>query len=263
MTNNRLHWIACFSIAFAGLASASPSARAQGLDFEFRCVVLDTPSSSDQASSLPASISEAALGSTIHVEYWATDSGATNTGIISAYADLDYPESLVTCGMVTNSQTFNIFTDGTCDGSVVDELGGSQLNADVGVEPQWVRIASVAFVADISGSTEFVLSPAVSESSAFGVGLIPPENIQYGSCSVVLGTPGACCHFDGTCTNDVFEASCLSGVGYAWHDGMNCSEVACAVVPAVSSWGLAALALLVLSLGTVILLRNSATARGG
>jgi hypothetical protein len=261
MTTNNRQRSRCFAIAIAVSMGGSFSAEAQD-DFQYRCVIVDTPTAADQRTSLATGITESLIGSTFHVEYWATDSGVTNSGIVSAYLDLGYPANLVSCGNVTNSGTFNLFPSGTCSGAVVDELGGSQLNSGVAVEPQWLRIASVEFMADAAGSAEFVFSPAVSESSAFNRGLILPSNIQYGSCSVVLGTLGACCHFDGTCTNGVFEAACLSGIGYAWHDGMSCSQVTCVVVPAASSWGLAVLALLVLSFGSVILLRNSSAKCG-
>lgn len=262
MTTNNRQRIGRFPIAVVVLMAGSYSARGQEVDFEYRCVIVDTPTATDQGTSLPTGIADSLVGSTLHVEYWATDSGGTNTGIVSAYSDMSYPANVVTCGTVTGSATFNVFPGGTCGDAVVDELGGSQLDGRVAVEPQWIRIAAVAFTADATGPAEFVLEPAASESSAFGRGLILPENIQYGGCSVVLGTPGACCHFDGTCTDDVFEAPCLSGAGYAWHDGMSCSEVACAVIPAVSEWGLAVLALLVLSAGSVVLLRSRGMVNG-
>ena len=91
MMNTRLQRNAYFFIAVAGLAIAPAATRAQEIDFEYRCVVVDTPSSSDQTSSLPASIPKAALGSTLHREYLAPDSGATNMGLISAYADVPTP----------------------------------------------------------------------------------------------------------------------------------------------------------------------------
>jgi hypothetical protein len=186
-TNNRQRsW--CFAIAIAVLMGGSFSAEAQD-DFEYRCVIVDTPTAADQATSLPTGIAEASIGSTLNVEYWATDSGATNSGIVSAYADMAYPSNLVTCGTVTNSATFNLFPGGTCGGAVIDELGGSQLNGGVAVEPQWVRIASVEFMADAAGSADFDMSPAVSESSAFGRGLIAADAISYGQCSVAITPP--------------------------------------------------------------------------
>ncbi len=256
MTSNRFQRNGRLAITVAVLMMGSNSARGQEADFDYRCVVVDTPTALDQNTSLPIGITESLVGSTFHVEYWATDSGATNSGIVSAYADLAYPADLVTCGTVTGSATFNIFPGGTCEDGTINDLGGSQFNSGVAVEPQWIRIAAVTFMADTSGLVEFALAPAISESSAFARGLVPPENIQYGSCSVMLGTFGACCQFDGTCADDTFEVSCLSEIGYDWHDGMSCSQVTCAVVPTASSWGLTVLALLVLSVTSVILVRR-------
>jgi len=119
------------------------------------------------------------------MEFWATDSGATNTGVVSAYADVSYSSDIVACeGDPVHGSLFNLFPDGVCTGTSIDELGGSQFSSDVGVEPDWARVAYVPFMCDSTGFAHFQLAPAASESSAFGRGLVPISSIDYGQCSV-------------------------------------------------------------------------------
>ncbi len=191
-------------------------------DFEYRCVIVGSPSDGDEASAVPESLASVGVTESFYVEFWATDSGATNTGIVSSYADLDYPEECVAAGNVVHTDLFNSFTGGTVDGSTIDELGGSQLTAGVGVEPNWARIAHVQFAAQSAcAQAEFYLFPASSESSAIGRGLIPISMINYGSCDLVINSAIA--------------------------------------IPTVSEWGLVAMTLLVLAGGTLVLRRRRLT----
>jgi len=163
-------------------------------------------------------------GDTIYVEYWAADSGTTNTGIVSAYADINYTADLATCNSIGHTDLFNLFPDGICEGSIVDEIGGSQLDGGVGVEPEWVRVAYVEFTVDGPGLISFVLLPAEAESSAFNRGLILPTAIDYGSCTVMSREPGACCHGDGICSNNTRETNCLAVNGRYLGDGVGCED---------------------------------------
>jgi hypothetical protein len=166
-------------------------------DFEYDCVIVSEPSTVVQAHDLPPSMTQAAAGGPpIYVEFWATDSGATNSGIISAYTDLQFPDGCVDCGGTVNDP-FDLFPDGTCDVSdVVEEFGGSQLSAGVGVAPQWTRIAYASFSPEeVCLDAEFVLLPGLQESSAFGRGVIHTADITYGSCAVEI-RPGCCCIYD-------------------------------------------------------------------
>jgi len=159
-------------------------ANGHAFDFEYRCVVVSELSTNDVATGLLDDLSQAGLGQGFYVEFWATDSAAENTGVVSAYTDMDYPNGLVKCGdEIGNTPLFSVFPgDNVCDGSIVDELGGSQLTCDVGVEPEWVRVAYAEFTCNAMGTAEFVLHPAAAESSACNRGLV--ENIDYGTCSV-------------------------------------------------------------------------------
>ncbi len=216
MMRNRLQAISVVSGVGAMLLLGPVRSDGQEIDFEYRCVILESPSSTDQTNTLPESITQVDVDDMFYVEFWATDSGTTNTGVVSAYTDMDYAEDLAGCGAITNTTLFNLFTDGICDGAIIDELGGSQLTGGVGVEPEWARVAYVEFTATSAGLAGFVLEPAQSESSAYNRGLIPPSDIEYGSCDVL---------FIGT-------------------------------VPAVSEWGMLVMALLVLTAGTLVFMRR-------
>ena len=114
--------------------SCARGACAPPADFEYRCVIVGSPNPVDRTTVLPASLANALVGDSITVELWATDLGSTNTGLVSVYADLDYPESCLNTTAITSSALFNQFTSGVDDGAMVDELGGSQLHGGVGVE---------------------------------------------------------------------------------------------------------------------------------
>ncbi len=168
-------------------------------DFEYECRIRRSPSLQDHVTSLPANVGSIIPGDSVYVEFWATDSGLSNPGVVSAYADVDYPESLLSCVdfSIEHTLLFSLQPEGVCDGFIVDELGGSQVGFGFGVDPEWTRIAYAQFIADtgFTGVAEFVLQPATTESSAFGRGLVPTSSIKYGTCSVVV--TGTCpCIFD-------------------------------------------------------------------
>ncbi len=158
-------------------------------DLDYECRIVSAPSTQEQVAELPSGIAAVGTGDTFFVEFWATDSGEINTGLISVYADLDHPESSVTCEAADGSTLFSLFPGGTCESLIVNELGGSQLDSDVGVQPNWARIAAATLTAVETGTASFSLLPAATESSAHGRGIIAPENIQYGSCSVEIVCP--------------------------------------------------------------------------
>ena len=202
-------------ILVVGITTVSATPAQGETDFEYRCVAVDTLTGVDQLETLPEDVANVPVGNSFYVEFWATDFGGTNTGITSAYADLDYPESCVSAGTIGHTDLFGLFPDGTDDGSVIDELGGSQLEPGIAVAPEWARVAYVEFTCnETCGAVDFQLSAATSESSAFNRGLIPTSDILYGSCSVFCGDPPP--------------------------------------IPAVSEWGLVILTLLGLSAGTIL-----------
>lgn len=78
-----------------------------------------------------------------------------------------------------------------------------------------------------------------------------------GACCLLhpFGEPEACCVDYGSCT-EVGPDCCVSSGGHPQGTGTDCATVECILVPAVSEWGLAAMALLVLAAGTVVLTRR-------
>lgn len=157
---------------------------APAIDLEYRCVVVDAQTSVVQTDALPVGVENIPIGSTFYVELWTTDSGTVNTGLVSAYSDLSFTAGLATCEAVDHAALFPLFQSGMCAEGLVDELGASQLDPDIGVEPNWARVAAVEFTAADFGLAEFTLIPADTESSAYARGHIPTEGIGYGSCEV-------------------------------------------------------------------------------
>jgi hypothetical protein len=204
-------------------ASVNAISGGQEPDFRYACIVLHSPSADDQMASPPPGVEEVYVGDTLYVEFWATDSGETNTGIVSAYTDIDYPEDLVSCVPPTiGTDLFPLFQSGDCDGAIVDELGGSQLAPGIGVEPEWARVAAVEFIASAPGSADFMLQAAQAESSAFNRGLVVTSRIEYGTCHVLTRERGACCGSDATCTDNVTETECLAADGRYLGHGVTC-----------------------------------------
>jgi|GEM_PF-3918885 len=158
-------------------------------DFKYRCVILDTPSTEDQKPDLPSGMPSVPADEPFYVEFWATDSELTNSGVVSAYADLEWTEGLINCESITNAVLFDLFPGGTCDDILIDELGGSQLESGIAIAPEWARVAYAEFTPDAIGPADFSLLPAATESSAHGRGLVPPVDIDYGTCTVEVVCP--------------------------------------------------------------------------
>lgn len=224
---------------------------AQDMDFEYRCVIKDVPTTNDQVTILPGGLTSTTVGDSFLVEFWATDSGSTNTGIVSAYTNVGYASDLVSCDSVNHPAPFNIFPEGICTGAEVEDFGGSQLAGSIGIEPNWVRIGSVDFTAVAFGVAQFVMEPAAVESSAFGRGLILPANIDYGTCSIAIHSDSSCvdvedCNGNGICvgpnTCECFEQF---------------TGPMCAVqIPTVGQWGLTIMALGISILATLTIRRK-------
>jgi len=158
-------------------------------DFQYRCVALARPSAEDHALTLPEGLITVEMGQWFYLELWATDIGVLNTGVTCAYADLAFSGGVVSCGQPEVTPLFDQFPSGTCASTTIDELGGCQLAAGTGLEPEWVRVAVVPFFADTTGMVQFSSLPADTESSAVGRGLILPGDISYGTSSVEVVCP--------------------------------------------------------------------------
>jgi hypothetical protein len=148
-------------------------------DIAFAMAVLDSPSSSDTATTLPTSVKRLSAGQTYYLELWISDKGYVNTGLTSAYVDLGFPSDAATVTDVSYSSDFTLFNDETVLSGTIDELGGSSLEVDVGIEPEWARVAVVRMLADTTlPFVTFTLSPSETGVAAFGRGIISWNDIS-------------------------------------------------------------------------------------
>ena len=154
-------------------------------DIAFSLVALDSPSSSDTTTTLPTSVKKISASQTYYLELWTSDKGYVNTGLTSAYIDLGFPSDAVTVTDVSYSSDFTLFNDETVLSGTIDELGGSSLEVDVGIEPEWARVAVVEILADATlPFVMFTLSPSDTGVAALGRGTIPWDDISL--CSLLI-----------------------------------------------------------------------------
>ncbi len=224
-----LRTIICGLVIAVASGFCTAHVMAQEIDLEYRCIILKTPSTVNRTTTLPTGETQLLVNDTFVVEFWATDSGTTTAGLVVVFADLDYPQNLVSSCTPFATSLFNIIFDpSTCNGLIVDELGGSQFSGGVGAAPEWARVAFVEFTADVTGVANVVLNPAQGESAAFGGGEILPANIDYGSCSVPIGVvvneTGACCDSNDTCSENVTKSDCLMVGGRYLGDFLACAD---------------------------------------
>ncbi|MCI0493045.1 MAG: hypothetical protein L0Z07_08925 [Planctomycetes bacterium] len=213
-----------FSLAFSlTLLFTSFSARAAVVDY--RLTALPVPSVSDTAAIVPASQPNFAIGSSIFLEVW-VQTTSTN-GISSASLDVHFNASVATAIGVTHSSIFNTLINSAINNpsGIINDLSGSHLGPctdGVAVIPNWARVAIIEFSADADGvlSIQATVTGSPTYGTALcGLGDVDPLNIGFNSMAVGVGD---------------------------------------AVIPAASTWGLITLSLLVLSAGTIALLRNAA-----
>jgi hypothetical protein len=202
------------------------AAAANGAVVDFRLTALTAPSESDTTATVPASQPTFALGSSIFLEVWVQT--AISNGVSSASSDLSFNSSLTTAAGVTYSSIFSTLTHSSINNpsGVVDDLSGSHLGPctdAIGVAPNWARVAVVEFTADANGPLTIqavATGSPVYGTAICGLGDVDPANISFDSVTVTLGD---------------------------------------AAIPAASTWGLAAMSLLILVAGTIALRRVGAS----
>jgi len=166
----------------------APAQGGPGADLELRLVAISTPTPFDTSTSLPEPIPVIDVGEQYVLEVWATDRGDLNTGITSVYIQVECPQDSVSILGATTSESYNVFSSGEVLPGSVHELGGSSLPGQLGIEPQWVRIAVVDVRAEkASLSVPFALSTSQAGIAAYGRGRIPWENIELGTTSITQG----------------------------------------------------------------------------
>jgi hypothetical protein len=156
------------------------------LDVAIEVVVLGAQSGTDTTTTLPDSIESIANGQTYYLEVWVSDVGDINTGIISAYVDLSFPDAAASVTSISHGSTFTVFMSDSAGTGTIDELGGSTVDEGIGVEPEWARVAIVEMYADAAAPprVEFELSSSSTGVSAYGRGGIGWEDIWLGDISV-------------------------------------------------------------------------------
>jgi hypothetical protein len=197
-----------------------------GAIVDINLVVLSAPSGSDTVASLPASQSTVGPGSAFFVEVWAQTTHPN--GFTSVSLDIAFDSVLATGVSITHTALFSELQNGTIDdpGGLVDDLSGSHLGPctdEVGVSPNWARVAVVEMSALGQGTLLLVSAP--TGTPAFGtaicaVGDIDPGEVSFGEVTLHI----------------------IGGE-----------------IPAVSTWGLVAMTLLLLVTGTLVVARRQWT----
>ena len=198
------------------------AAETLGAVVDINLVALSAASGSDTASSLPASQSTVAPGSTFFVEVWAQTTHPN--GLTSVSLDIAFDSTLATGVSITHAALFSELQNGTIDNpnGLVDDLSGSHLGPctdAVGVSPNWARVTVIEMSA--LGEGTLLLESAPTGSPAFGtaicaVGDVDPAEVSFGA------------------------------IGLHMIEGD---------IPAVSEWGLLVMGLLVLVAGTLVMPR--------
>jgi len=168
-------------------------------------VPLGTPGPDDQVAIMPMPDATLTVGDTVFVEIWAQTTDAN--GLSQVTTDLDFDPSLLSGVQVTHTALFNIFPCGaiadSCGGidnvsGVIDNISGSHLSAacvdQVGVAPNWARVAIIEMAATAAGST--LLQSGDAKDPAYVVsncGSLDPPVLQFGSATVAIAetVPGA------------------------------------------------------------------------
>ena len=217
MKAQRLFFMAIIStvLAFAGPVIAA--------DVNVAVVALLSPSSSDTATTLPISVSSVPKGQDYYIEVWASDVGATNTGLTSVYTDITFtPSGAASVQSIDHGGIFTVFGSGSIISGGIDELGGSSLTA-AGIEPQWARAATIRMHADAAGTVSFSLAASSSGIAALGRGLIPWSNIGLGNvtfeqvqCPSITDHPNSQALCEGGSVTFTVSASGTGPLSYQW-----------------------------------------------
>jgi len=217
MKAQRLFFMTIIStvLAFAGPVIAA--------DVEVAVVALLSPSSSDTTTTLPISVSSVPNGQDYYIEVWASDVGATNTGLTSVYADIAFtPSSAASVQSIDHGGIFTSFASGSIISGGIDELGGSSL-IEAGIEPQWARAATVRMHADTAGTVSFSLAASSSGIAALGRGLIPWSEIDLGNvtfeqvqCPSITDHPDSQAICEGGSVTFTVSATGTGPLSYQW-----------------------------------------------
>jgi hypothetical protein len=160
--------------------------------------VLTDPATTDEdRKKLPDSITGVVRGGTYYIEIWASDVGATNTGLTGVYVDVDFC-SQTGASAVEHGTIFVTFPDGTIQPGGVNEFGGSALPSGGGIEPRWVRVGWIRMSALVETETCTIsLLPSSTGIAALDRGLIPWTAVDLGSIELQITPPARSYDLDG------------------------------------------------------------------
>ncbi|UCE60591.1 MAG: hypothetical protein JSU63_02340 [Phycisphaerales bacterium] len=275
-----------------GVASAQAGAE---IDVELRLLVLDMPSgveTTTDLSTLPGQTCVAAVNDSLVLEFWVSDVGSVNTGILGFYTDLTFENTLLHADALVHSSLFDAFLEGEIDngtGRVIDFGGIDGTFTGYGVAPEWAKIGHVEMTAIDEGVATIVSSLGLAGFGVVGRPSPPVSDVQFGVAAV--GIPFLPGDFDQNCAVDLDDfnqfQSCFTGPGggpvgaecapgdfdgdgdvdcddwdqfvVAWTEAGDPPTLSeCGAVPAVSEWGFVMTSLLVLTAGTLMYGRRRA-----
>ena len=160
-------------------------------------VLIDPASTTEVRTTLPASIEAVVRGGKYYLEIWASDIGATKTGLTGVYVDVSFCGQTSASG-VEHGTVFTMFTDGDIQTAGVDEFGGSTFSSGVGAEPNWVRIGWIEMSAVIDApACSISLLASTGGVAAYGEGLVPWAFIGLGSLDLQILPPARSYNLDG------------------------------------------------------------------
>ncbi|MBR0238069.1 MAG: right-handed parallel beta-helix repeat-containing protein [Thermoguttaceae bacterium] len=124
------------------------------------CIVFrDTLTTDDIAAELPTGVSSIRAGKTVYAEIWVKDVENTDPAIVGGYLNLLYDNDALTVQDVTYGTVFNSLTGyQTFEDGKISTIGGVTATGvlDKG-DDEWVRLATVSFIAETEGSTTVTL----------------------------------------------------------------------------------------------------------
>ena len=147
------------------LGSVTLAATPSNPEIDVELVPVATPTSSDQAVSLPVALSSEPVGSTFYVEVWIENVDGSSNGITYGDVNFSFNPSLITAGTVSHGGIFaNLEENTTVSNGQVTDLGGGAPLGDLGEGTSgWVRLGYVEFTANAAGSLTFTASPGSSD----------------------------------------------------------------------------------------------------
>jgi len=176
-------WGASAAAALGGSAFDPPAKPLGGEDvgMSVRMVARAAPGAGDSAATLPAGLTQVAVGGTYTIEVWVQDTAGV--GVTGGLVDIGYPQGRVDGQALEHGGVYTTFPRGVLrDASGrADDLGGGSVAAALGSKPQWVRLGYFTFEVTGAGPLEFKLAPGQLQFSRYGAGNVAWDKVDLGS----------------------------------------------------------------------------------